>query len=1305
MSSRWSLQRARLWFQLRSNKEYEMWRLERARRLLYTLPPAALVGVTMMSLHCWEGHISLTGCLSTCCVLFAECFFSGILGSGWSAVPSLSKRFQLGLFLLQELLLMVSALQIEGDSTRQLFYMSTVMPFFLIFSTIGYVPLGLFLGAATWSSFINSVSYFEETAVCRWSFGDDLGLGFCSRTDGKDFFSDPNQAVEGFVHDDTFVINALRREQVVRGVPVAHLDENGHGVVYLHVRKDKETFEFTYPRSLPGEKLNLMVGSAKKDRFKKSEAGRYRLAIDERCSASVHEVTPRCEHFAQKCGGCAFQNLKYGAQLHEKFTLLQMRLKEFNVKPLLPLQPPLASPETRHGWVDVMGGADLEIYGWHARTEFRFFLREGLQLGLHPEGIPIPVPLSRCHLHPEVAHRAFEAILAAARGVSAQAFEERRGNGWLCHLVLRSARPKVESELEVLATLVTVEEAPVKVLKEIARTAMAKEGGEHVVQSPTWRSVGLQGHQLLAGRSFLLHELFDFQVRLSPEGFFRPNLFSTEKVIHQLLEMIGSIGPDEVLWDTFCGQGLLTTRLHPETPKVSVLQADLGVPAFLHRLTAASIGDVTSEGQSIEEDSDVEDGSIDTGNVLPMVESLPSNLPAPSILLADPGRNGMPKAFRRQLLELQVPKLLYISSGRAFLRDVAYLTTKRGYRLKELRCFDLQPHTAKFEVCPMHLACWFLFHGSYSLDFWALGLMQCFGALMIYLLVEEAELENFNVLSKLTFEQKYMETMHSSLQGMLSSIFDASCICNEEGDIRCWAQSPHRHDEALLSSLVNVTSLLDLTLDPSERESLWDFLQRMNARAASCNDPWDQVGTLTLKLKKAVPVEVQLSGIKVPARRTGRRASKTSVELNEESRMLIGLKLSSVTELRSNSKGRAVSDSPNKSRRMTSSENRPGTPQGKCEEPPVLRLPSKSRSKNDEREKCEKPVLKHTITDIECLADDESKERTVLQRTGAGSRSSTTSRLQQRARGNGLNLGMDCNKITRETTETFVDAHDHYEMLEQLGRGSVATVRKAIRKKDGLVVSLKISGSKDKSTLVEAEFKMLQSIKHPHIIRAFDYFETSVSSILVLEYFEGNSLEDAVRQSSQGHFPELTARALFRSLLSAVCYLHSHRILHRDVKPSNVMVSVDLSDLRLLDFNVAKRLTEGGALTVTGTRLYFAPEVINGEPPSEANDVWGCGICLFYMLAGRLPWKNLPEGVFVDHPELKVIGSWCEGLSEPCKSVIRQCLTVESHWRPPVRAIMLHEWFWTDGDDPCSDADVNPDIKMMPRSNSRRATL
>ncbi|CAL1147575.1 unnamed protein product [Cladocopium goreaui] len=1067
----------------------------------------------------------------------------------------------------------------------------------------------------------------------------------------------------GFVRDETLVINTLNREQVIKGVPVAHIDESGHGVVHIHVRKDKETFQFSYPRALPGEKLNLVVRSVKKDKFKKKEAGRYRLAINERCSASVNEVTPRCQHFSEKCGGCAFQNLKYEAQLWEKFGLLQMRLKEYDLKPKV-LWPPEKSNEA---------------YGWHARTEFRFFLREGLQLGLHPEGSPVPLALSKCHLHPNAAHEVFQAILAAARAEKCVSWDERTGRGWLCQLVLRSSRPKATTDdVEVLATLVTVEEAPRDILDRVAAVAMktlpqlvgvtwSKEGGETTVQSPSWRSFGLRPQELLAGRPFLLCDLMGLQLKLSPEAFFRPNLFLTDAVLGQVLEMAqldAETEASEVLWDTFCGQGLFTLAFrhrHPQLRVVSidrsgpalqqlqlnldnhgledvdVVQGDLGVPAFLHRLTAASDLETSVVGEAAENESEDEPEEAEAlGRVH---ESLPETLPAPSILLADPGRNGMPKAFRRQLLELKVPKLLYISSGRAFLRDVAYLTTKRGYRLQDVRCFDLQPHTAKFEACPLHLGCWFLFHGSFSFHLLALGLMHCFGALMVYLLVEEAELENFNVLRKLTLEQKYMETMHSSLQGMLSSIFEAWAGGNEEGDIRCWAQSPHRNDEAetraqALLSLVNVTSLLDLSLDPKERESITDFLQRMSVKAASSTE---RVGTLTLKLKKAVPLEVQLTGIKVPARRSGLLEAFFGPM---KSAQCLTYPLKTNIEIVDFPRFAMVPDG-------AGILSGPGTPQSNkaksLDEPPVLRLPSKSRESRENRENRELPVLKHADTgDTACLADDEGRERMVLQRPGARS-AAGPSRLQQRAKGKGLTLGMDCNKITRETTETFVDAHDHYEMLEQLGRGSVATVRKAIRKKDGLVVSLKISGSKDKSALVEAEFKILQSIKHPNIIRAFDYLETSVSSILVLEYFDGSSLEEAVHQSSLGHFPELTARELFRALLSAVCYLHSHRIIHRDVKPSNVMVSAGLSDLRLLDFNVAKRLTEGGSLTVTGTRLYFAPEVINGEPPSEANDVWGCGICVFYMLAGRLPWKNLPEGVFVDHPELKVQGSWCHG--------------------------------------------------------------
>ncbi|CAJ1354357.1 unnamed protein product, partial [Effrenium voratum] len=441
----------------------------------------------------------------------------------------------------------------------------------------------------------------------------------------------------------------------------------------------------------------------------------------------------------------------------------------------------------------------------------------------------------------------------------------------------------------------------------------------------------------------------------------------------------------------------------------------------------------------------------------------------------------------------------------------------------------------------------------------------------------------------------------------------------------------------------------------------------MNSKAASTTDLME---TLNLKQVKT-NLEVQLSGIKVPTRRAV-----------DEARMLVGLKLvKSETLGRSGSKGRG--DSPSKRKPAVHGESRPA--EARTEGPPQMNRLMTGNLADDEapRQRSKGPgaprepaegVLKRKCTDTGGLADDEGRAQRTPQRAGRG----LSSRLQQRAKVGGLNVKVDCKQVVEETTETFTDASEHYDMLEQLGRGAVATVKKAVRKKDGLVVALKIAGSRENGALVEAEFKMLQTIKHPSIIHALDYFNTNVSAILVLEYFDGSSLEVAVCKSSRRRFPEITSRELFRSLLSAVCYLHSRRIIHRDIKPSNVLVSDCLRDLRLLDFNVAKRLTEGGALTTTGTRLYFAPEVINGEPALEANDVWGCGLCVFFMLAGRLPWKNLPDGVFVDHPALKVTGTWCRDLSEPCKSVIRQCLAVDPAWRPPAMTIVLHEWFWAE---------------------------
>ncbi|CAK9062556.1 unnamed protein product [Durusdinium trenchii] len=539
------------------------------------------------------------------------------------------------------------------------------------------------------------------------------------------------EALQGFVHEETFVINSIKgRDQVIRGVPVAGVDENGHGTIHLHVRRDKQNYEFSFARALPGEKLNLIVTHVTKNRLKKKEIANFHLAIDERCSASIEEVTPRCQHFAEKCGGCSFQNLKYEAQLREKFELLKMRLKEYEVQvPRAPVDPPVPSPP----------------FGWHARTEFRVFLRDGLQMGLHPEGSPVPVPLSRCHLHPEAAHEAFQALLTALRAAKCTPFDERTGRGWLRHVVLRSAH--AAGLVESLATLVTVGEPPREVLNRVAVVAMQNAPrlvgvtwsteGEESLKSPGWRSVGQQSHKVLAGRSYLMHDVVGMKLKISSEAFFRPNIFLAETLIQTVLEM-SAVQPGDVVWDTFCGQGLFTSaflQMHRDLQMVcidrslpalqklqqnlaewghassaEVLHGDLGIPAYLHRLTAAlpdqhRKGELDEADEAHEADLNFED-EVEEADIpfhdTPFQEKVPASLPAPQILLVDPGRNGMPKPFRRHLLDLEVARVVYISSGRALLRDLAYLTS-RGYKLEEIKCFDLQPHTAKSLEVVAHL--------------------------------------------------------------------------------------------------------------------------------------------------------------------------------------------------------------------------------------------------------------------------------------------------------------------------------------------------------------------------------------------------------------------------------------------------------------------------------------------------------------------------------------------------------------------------------------------------------------------------
>jgi len=301
-------------------------------------------------------------------------------------------------------------------------------------------------------------------------------------------------------------------------------------------------------------------------------------------------------------------------------------------------------------------------------------------------------------------------------------------------------------------------------------------------------------------------------------------------------------------------------------------------------------------------------------------------------------------------------------------------------------------------------------------------------------------------------------------------------------------------------------------------------------------------------------------------------------------------------------------------------------------------------------------------------------------------------RRQGRRAGRPNRLSLDCGLIRGEedwaapalgTQDELARIHSDYDIMEILGQGSTGVVRRACRRSDGHEVSLKIIRTSDPelAEVARTELMMLKSVQHPNIIRGYDCCSSPTCVVLVLEFFDGPTLKDAVRRATGRRLCEDMARDLFRALMSAVAYLHSLGIVHRDVKADNVMVAGDLSDLRLVDFNTAQRVAEGGALSMTGTREWAAPEALRGSSPGEPHDVWGTGLCLWLMLSGRLPQQAHRSRGLEDYAagmlqaiRLALGGEKFQHVSDECKETLRSCLEENPDFRQTAAAVLTGPW-------------------------------
>ena len=233
-------------------------------------------------------------------------------------------------------------------------------------------------------------------------------------------------------------------------------------------------------------------------------------------------------------------------------------------------------------------------------------------------------------------------------------------------------------------------------------------------------------------------------------------------------------------------------------------------------------------------------------------------------------------------------------------------------------------------------------------------------------------------------------------------------------------------------------------------------------------------------------------------------------------------------------------------------------------------------------------------------------------------------------------------------------------------------------------VALKLLDAPDEQIVSarKKEFEVLQNLQHPNIVEAMDFMSSGTQAIVVLSFIQGSTLDVAVKAIERKCFSEEISRDLIEQLMSAVNYMHSRRVVHRDIKAQNVIISPDQTGLHLLDFNTAKSLEDGGAYTMTGTMEYASPEVLNGHSPSEKHDVWCTGLCLHMMITGSLPHSFSRYGNFEDFMAavFRAPVNWqspkFQSASSECKDVVGKCLTLDMACRPALLLVLRMEWFF-----------------------------
>ncbi|XP_051904501.1 serine/threonine-protein kinase BRSK2 isoform X2 [Hippocampus zosterae] len=262
-----------------------------------------------------------------------------------------------------------------------------------------------------------------------------------------------------------------------------------------------------------------------------------------------------------------------------------------------------------------------------------------------------------------------------------------------------------------------------------------------------------------------------------------------------------------------------------------------------------------------------------------------------------------------------------------------------------------------------------------------------------------------------------------------------------------------------------------------------------------------------------------------------------------------------------------------------------------------------------------------------------------------------------------------------------------YRLEKTLGKGQTGLVKLGVHCITGQKVAIKIVNREKLSESVlmkvEREIAILKLIEHPHVLKLHDVYENNKYLYLVLEHVSGGELFDYLVK--KGRLTPKEARKFFRQIISALDFCHSYSICHRDLKPENLLLD-EKNNIRIADFGMAS-LQVGDSLLETscGSPHYACPEVIKGEKyDGRRADVWSCGVILFALLVGALPF---------DHDNLRQLLEKVKSgvfhmphfIPPDCQALLKGMIEVNPDKRLTLEAIQSHAWYQSGRNEPCPE--------------------